>query len=73
MEIREGKIYASQRLCLTADNPQRLVAEGHEEAAFFYCMKGERLTPAEVKRFGLVKAVVRPLDKAMRPPENKVL
>lgn len=76
-------VTATQRLWLTADG-DRLVPDGHRDAAVLYCTPGKRITVVDARRFGLlgetapveppVEVEVTPAGEAKdlgAPAENK--
>lgn len=54
-------VTAEERLWLTADR-DRLVPEGHEDAAFLYCAVGQQIPADDAARYGLVKGYSAPTE-----------
>lgn len=60
---------ATERLWLTADQ-QRLVPEGHEDAAFLFCTAGQQILRRDALRYGLIDPTDHdPVDAAAEPEE----
>lgn len=57
-------MHAKQRLYLTA-NRDRLVGDGHPDAAFLYATPGDEIPASAADRFGLVDGELKP--RAAKP------
>ena len=51
--LTQRTVVAEERLWLTADR-QRLVEDGHSDAAFLFCIPGQLIPYGEAARVGLV-------------------
>lgn len=54
-DARQDVVVSAERLWLTADR-ERVVGEGHRDAAFLLCGKGGTLLRSEAERLGLVES-----------------
>ena len=60
---------ATKRLWLTADK-KKVVEEGHKNAAFLLCAKGQEVPKAVVEQYGLAKIFS---EKKKEQSENKMV
>ena len=56
-----------EKLWLTADR-SRLVPDGDEEAAFLFCLPGQRVSVGDAQRYGLVEAPAELAAEAVAEP-----